>query len=75
MKVAARSLSVRVAAAMVLLVAVMSLVIGALTTAAIGSYLTRQLDGKVAATQAARSVRSRTAARRRTPRTGRTRAR
>ncbi len=51
MKVAARSLSVRVAAAMVLLVAVMSLVIGALTTAAIGSYLTRQLDGKVAATQ------------------------
>ncbi|RZT20807.1 two-component system OmpR family sensor kinase [Kribbella sp. VKM Ac-2569] len=51
MRVAARSLSVRVAAAMVLLVAVMSLVIGALTTAAIGSYLTRQLDGKVAATQ------------------------
>ncbi|MGW6198502.1 sensor histidine kinase [Kribbella sp. NPDC055110] len=51
MKVAARSLSVRVAAAMVMLVAVMSLVIGALTTAAIGSYLTRQLDGKVEATQ------------------------
>jgi two-component system OmpR family sensor kinase len=51
MKVAARSLSVRVAAAMVVLVAVMSLVIGALTTAAIGSYLTRQLDGKVEATQ------------------------
>ncbi len=36
---------------MVVLVAVMSLVIGALTTAAIGSYLTRQLDGKVEATQ------------------------
>ncbi|TCC37232.1 sensor histidine kinase [Kribbella sindirgiensis] len=52
MKVAARSLSVRVAAAMVALVAVVSLVIGALTTAAIGSYLTKQLDGKVAATQA-----------------------
>ncbi|TCC11028.1 sensor histidine kinase [Kribbella soli] len=51
MRVAARSLSVRVAAAMVVLVAVMSLVIGALTTAAIGSYLTRQLDGKVEATQ------------------------
>ncbi|TDW88650.1 HAMP domain-containing sensor histidine kinase [Kribbella sp. VKM Ac-2566] len=51
MKVAARSLSVRVAAAMVVLVAVVSLVIGVLTTAAIGSYLTRQLDGKVAATQ------------------------
>jgi two-component system OmpR family sensor kinase len=51
MKVAARSLSVRVAAAMVALVAVVSLVIGVLTTAAIGSYLTRQLDGKVAATQ------------------------
>jgi two-component system, OmpR family, sensor kinase len=51
MRVAARSLSVRVAAAMVALVAVVSLVIGALTTAAIGSYLTRQLDGKVAATQ------------------------
>ncbi|MFC6158772.1 sensor histidine kinase [Kribbella jiaozuonensis] len=51
MRVAARSLSVRVAAAMVALVAVVSLVIGALTTAAISSYLTRQLDGKVAATQ------------------------
>ena len=51
MRVATRSLSVRVAAAMVVLVAVMSLVIGALTTAAISSYLTKQLDGKVAATQ------------------------
>ena len=51
MRVAARSLSVRVAAAMVVLVAVVSLVISALTTAAISSYLTRQLDGKVAATQ------------------------
>lgn len=51
MKVAARSLSVRVAAAMVVLVAVVSTVIGALTTAAISSYLTNQLDGKVAATQ------------------------
>jgi two-component system OmpR family sensor kinase len=36
---------------MVVLVAVVSIVIGALTTAAISSYLTRQLDGKVAATQ------------------------
>jgi two-component system OmpR family sensor kinase len=36
---------------MVVLVAVVSLVIGALTTAAISSYLTKQLDGKVAATQ------------------------
>ncbi|MER7248656.1 HAMP domain-containing sensor histidine kinase [Kribbella sp. NPDC000426] len=51
MRVAARSLSVRVAAAMVVLVAVMSLVIGALTTAAISSYLTKQLDGKVDAAQ------------------------
>ncbi|MFI5690692.1 ATP-binding protein [Kribbella sp. NPDC051586] len=51
MRVAARSLSVRVAAAMVVLVAVVSLVISALTTAAISSYLTSQLDGKVAAAQ------------------------
>jgi two-component system OmpR family sensor kinase len=51
MRVATRSLSVRVAAAMVVLVAVVSLVIGALTTAAISSYLTNQLDSKVAATQ------------------------
>jgi two-component system OmpR family sensor kinase len=51
MRVAARSLSVRVAAAMVALVAVVSIVIGVLTTAAIGSYLTNQLDGKVAAAQ------------------------
>ncbi|HEY3563246.1 MAG TPA: histidine kinase dimerization/phospho-acceptor domain-containing protein, partial [Kribbella sp.] len=51
MRVAARSLSVRVAAAMVALVAVVSIVIGALTTAAISSYLTNQLDGKVAAAQ------------------------
>jgi two-component system OmpR family sensor kinase len=51
MRVAARSLSVRVAAAMVVLVAVMSVVIGALTTAAISSYLTKQLDGKVDAAQ------------------------
>ncbi|WP_329003754.1 HAMP domain-containing histidine kinase [Kribbella sp. NBC_00709] len=51
MRVATRSLTVRVAAAMVVLVAVVSLVIGALTTAAISSYLTKQLDGKVAATQ------------------------
>ena len=51
MRVAARSLSVRVAVAMVVLVAVVSIVIGALTTAAISSYLTNQLDGKVAATQ------------------------
>jgi two-component system OmpR family sensor kinase len=36
---------------MVVLVAVVSLVIGALTTAAISSYLTNQLDSKVAATQ------------------------
>jgi two-component system OmpR family sensor kinase len=41
---AVRSLSVRVAAAMVLLVAVVSVVISVLTTAAIGSYLTKQLD-------------------------------
>lgn len=39
----------RVAAAMVVLVAVVSVVIGVLTTAAISSYLTRQLDGKVEA--------------------------
>ncbi|MGW7679435.1 sensor histidine kinase [Kribbella sp. NPDC054772] len=51
MKVAARSLSVRVAAAMVVLVAVVSVVIGGLTTAAISSYLTSQLDGKVTAAQ------------------------
>ncbi|WP_427888411.1 sensor histidine kinase [Kribbella sp. GL6] len=51
MRVAARSLSVRVAAAMVVLVAVVSLAIGALTTAAISSYLTNQLDGKVNAAQ------------------------
>ncbi|MGZ0150655.1 sensor histidine kinase [Kribbella sp. WER1] len=51
MRVAARSLSVRVAAAMVALVAVVSIAIGGLTTAAISSYLTRQLDGKVAAAQ------------------------
>jgi len=51
MRVAARSLSVRVAAAMVVLVAVVSIVIGVLTTAAIGSYLTGQLDGKVMAAQ------------------------
>lgn len=36
---------------MVALVAVMSIVIGGLTTAAISSYLTNQLDGKVAAAQ------------------------
>jgi two-component system, OmpR family, sensor kinase len=48
---AVRSLSVRVAAAMVLLVAVVSVVISVLTTAAIGSYLTKQLDTKVAASQ------------------------
>ncbi|MEV5963003.1 HAMP domain-containing sensor histidine kinase [Kribbella sp. NPDC051952] len=48
---AARSLSVRVAAAMVVLVAVVSIVIGVLTTAAISSYLTKQLDGKVEASQ------------------------
>jgi two-component system OmpR family sensor kinase len=46
-----RSLSVRVAAAMVLLVAVVSVVISVLTTAAISSYLTQQLDSKVAASQ------------------------
>lgn len=46
-----RSLSVRVAAAMVLLVAVVSVVISVLTTAAISSYLTKQLDSKVAASQ------------------------
>jgi len=51
MRVAAHSLSVRVAAAMVALVAVVSIVIGVLTTAAIGSYLTGQLDGKVMAAQ------------------------
>ncbi|MFF0339939.1 sensor histidine kinase [Kribbella sp. NPDC004875] len=51
MKGAARSLSVRVAAAMVVLVAVVSVVIGGLTTAAISSYLTSQLDGKVTAAQ------------------------
>ncbi|MFD7156735.1 sensor histidine kinase [Kribbella sp. NPDC059898] len=51
MRFAARSLSVRVAAAMVVLVAVVSLAIGALTTAAISSYLTNQLDGKVNAAQ------------------------
>jgi two-component system OmpR family sensor kinase len=48
---ATRSLSVRVAAAMVGLVAVVSVVIGVLTTAAISSYLTRQLDSKVQASQ------------------------
>ncbi|MGY4767081.1 sensor histidine kinase [Kribbella sp. CWNU-51] len=48
---AVRSLSVRVAAAMVLLVAVVSVVISVLTTAAISSYLTKQLDSKVAASQ------------------------
>lgn len=46
-----RSLSVRVAAAMVGLVAVVSVVISVLTTAAISSYLTKQLDTKVAAAQ------------------------
>ncbi|HZX08151.1 HAMP domain-containing protein, partial [Kribbella sp.] len=51
MRVAARSLSVRVAAAMVALVAVVSIAIGGLTTAAISSYLTQQLDGKVAGAQ------------------------
>ena len=45
------SLSVRVAAAMVVLVAVVSVVISVLTTAAISSYLTKQLDSKVAASQ------------------------
>ena len=45
------SLSVRVAAAMVGLVAVVSVVISVLTTAAISSYLTKQLDTKVAASQ------------------------
>lgn len=48
---AARSLSVRVAAAMVVLVAVVSIMISVLTTAAISSYLTKQLDTKVAASQ------------------------
>lgn len=51
MRFAARSLSVRVAAAMVVLVAVVSIAIGALTTAAISSYLTNQLDDKVNAAQ------------------------
>ncbi|GAA3141087.1 two-component system OmpR family sensor kinase [Kribbella aluminosa] len=51
MRFAARSLSVRVAAAMVVLVAVVSIAIGGLTTAAISSYLTNQLDGKVTAAQ------------------------
>jgi len=44
-----KSLTARVAAAVVLLMATVSLVISALTTAAISSYLTRQLDEKVAA--------------------------
>ncbi|MGW6282894.1 ATP-binding protein [Kribbella sp. NPDC055071] len=48
---ATRSLSVRVAAAMVVLVAVVGILISVLTTAAISSYLTKQLDAKVAATQ------------------------
>ena len=43
------SLTARVAVAVVLLMAVVSLVISGLTTAAISSYLTRQLDTKVAA--------------------------
>ncbi|TCM51670.1 cell wall metabolism sensor histidine kinase WalK [Kribbella sp. VKM Ac-2568] len=43
------SLTARVAAAVVLLVAVVSVLISGLTTAAISSYLTRQLDTKVAA--------------------------
>lgn len=43
------SLTVRVAAGVVLLVAVVSVLIGVLTTAAISSYLTKQLDTKVMA--------------------------
>ena len=43
------SLTARVAGAVVILVAVVSIVISALTTAAISSYLTRQLDTKVSA--------------------------
>ena len=45
------SLTARVATAVVLLMATVSVVISALTTAAISSYLTRQLDDKVAASQ------------------------
>lgn len=44
------SLTARVAAAVVLLVAVVSVLISVLTTAAISSYLTKQLDTKVMAT-------------------------
>lgn len=43
------SLTARVTVAVVLLMATVSLVMSALTTAAISSYLTRQLDDKVAA--------------------------
>ncbi len=46
------SLTARVATAVVLLMATVSVVISALTTAAISSYLTRQLDDKVAASHA-----------------------
>jgi len=45
------SLTVRVAGAVVVLVAVVSVLISVLTTAAISSYLTNQLDSKVAASQ------------------------
>ncbi|MEU4608343.1 HAMP domain-containing sensor histidine kinase [Kribbella sp. NPDC023972] len=45
------SLTARVTAAVVLLMATVSLVMSALITAAIGSYLTRQLDNKVSASQ------------------------
>ncbi|MFI7061771.1 sensor histidine kinase [Kribbella sp. NPDC050124] len=44
-----KSLTARVTAAVVLLMATVSVVISVLTTAAISSYLTRQLDDKVAA--------------------------
>jgi two-component system OmpR family sensor kinase len=45
------SLTARVTTAVVLLMATVSLVMSALTTAAISSYLTRQLDDKVSASQ------------------------
>jgi two-component system OmpR family sensor kinase len=45
------SLTARVATAVVLLMATVSILISGLTTAAISSYLTKQLDDKVAASQ------------------------